>query len=86
MEMPLRLFAVAWLTVAAAAQETVQVQLQQGVIEGARSEAGEGRFFYTFKSIPFAKPPVGALRFKVGAAKVYISTYIYLGCRRFFCC
>ncbi|XP_069973830.1 cocaine esterase-like [Penaeus vannamei] len=64
MEMPLRLFAVAWLTVAAAAQETVQVQLQQGVIEGARSEAGEGRFFYTFKSIPFAKPPVGALRFK----------------------
>ncbi|XP_042889448.1 acylcarnitine hydrolase-like, partial [Penaeus japonicus] len=66
----LKLIAAAWLAVAAAAvqEETVQVRLQQGVIEGARSEAAGGRFFYTFRSIPFAKPPVGKLRFKVGAA------------------
>ncbi|XP_042869256.1 acylcarnitine hydrolase-like [Penaeus japonicus] len=63
----LKLIAAAWLAVAAAAaqEETVQVRLQQGVIEGARSEAAGGRFFYTFRSIPFAKPPVGELRFKV---------------------
>ncbi|XP_063602950.1 esterase E4-like [Penaeus indicus] len=52
------------LAVAAAQEETVQVQLQQGVIEGARSEAGEGRFLYSFQTIPFAEPPVGDLRFK----------------------
>ncbi|XP_037804945.1 cholinesterase 1-like [Penaeus monodon] len=49
---------------AVAQEETVQVQLQQGVIEGARSEAGEGRFIYSFQTIPFAEPPVGDLRFK----------------------
>lgn len=46
-------------------QPSVEVRLQQGVIEGVRSEAGGGRFFYSFKSIPFAQPPVGDLRFKV---------------------
>ncbi|XP_063592164.1 venom carboxylesterase-6-like [Penaeus indicus] len=43
---------------------TVEVQLQQGVIKGLRNEAGEGRFFYSFKTIPFAQPPVGDLRFE----------------------
>ncbi|XP_042887731.1 cocaine esterase-like isoform X2 [Penaeus japonicus] len=65
--MLLEIFAVAaWLTaaVAAAQEDTVQVRLQQGVIEGVRAEAEGGRFFYAFKSIPFAKPPVGELRFK----------------------
>lgn len=72
----LKLIAAAWL--AAAQEETVQVRLQQGVIEGARSEAAGGRFFYTFRSIPFAKPPVGELRFKVGAATpaVYCDIFV----------
>ncbi|XP_042887469.1 venom carboxylesterase-6-like [Penaeus japonicus] len=57
-----------WLSAAAAAAaaegETVQVQLQQGAIEGSRSEALGGRPFYSFKTIPYAEPPVGKLRFE----------------------
>ncbi|XP_047487933.1 putative inactive carboxylesterase 4 [Penaeus chinensis] len=42
----------------------VEVHLQQGVIAGAQSEAGNRRVFYSFKTIPFAEPPVGDLRFR----------------------
>ncbi|XP_045127764.1 esterase FE4-like [Portunus trituberculatus] len=45
-------------------QATVQVTLQQGAITGSREEAINGRVYYSFKSIPYAKPPVGPLRFK----------------------
>ncbi|XP_042856542.1 juvenile hormone esterase-like isoform X2 [Penaeus japonicus] len=44
--------------------ESVEVLLRQGAIAGAQSEAGNGRSFYSFKTIPFAEPPVGDLRFK----------------------
>ncbi|KAK8391609.1 hypothetical protein O3P69_017266 [Scylla paramamosain] len=45
-------------------QATVEVTLQQGAITGSREEAMNGRVYYSFKSIPYAKPPVGPLRFK----------------------
>ncbi|XP_063595267.1 cholinesterase 2-like [Penaeus indicus] len=54
-----------WLSAAVASQEeTVTLELQQGVIEGRRSEAKGGRPFYSFLGIPYAEPPVGSLRFK----------------------
>lgn len=56
-----------WLS-AAAEEETVSVQLPQGIIEGSRAEAKGGKSFYKFQGIPYAEPPVGNLRFKVSAA------------------
>lgn len=46
-------------------EPSVEVRLRQGVISGDLSEAGNGRVFYSFKTIPFAEPPVGDLRFRV---------------------
>lgn len=51
--------------ISATETEKVQVQLEQGIIEGAKSDAGDGRSIYSFQTIPFAQPPVGDLRFKV---------------------
>lgn len=40
------------------------VNLQQGSISGATEDAGNGRSYYAFQSIPYAQPPVGDLRFR----------------------
>lgn len=40
------------------------VKIEQGQIRGAISEDVRGGKFYTFLGIPYAKPPVGDLRFK----------------------
>lgn len=50
---------------AATEQSTLEVTLKQGAILGSREEATNGRVYYSFRSIPYAKPPVGPLRFKV---------------------
>ncbi|XP_050695279.1 cholinesterase 1-like isoform X2 [Eriocheir sinensis] len=47
-----------------AKQAEMTVKLQQGDIVGSRAETPNGRPYYTFRSIPYAKPPVGPLRFK----------------------
>ena len=54
-------------------QATVQVTLRQGAITGSREEAINGRVYYSFKSIPYAKPPVGPLRFKVRGGPVTVT-------------
>lgn len=40
------------------------VTIQQGQLLGKVSNNRYGKQFYSFQGIPFAKPPLGALRFK----------------------
>ncbi|XP_044593018.1 esterase FE4-like [Cotesia glomerata] len=40
------------------------VQVQQGQLQGIQEKNINGNNFYVFRGIPYAKPPLGALRFK----------------------
>ena len=45
--------------------EDVTVTIAKGKLKGDRVDADMGRYYYAFKGIPYAKPPVKDLRFKV---------------------
>lgn len=42
-----------------------RVQTKYGPVKGVLLRSRIGRSFYGFKGIPYAKPPIGKLRFKV---------------------
>lgn len=44
---------------------TTKVQIKQGVLLGARRKTQNGFEYDDFLNIPYARPPVGDLRFKV---------------------
>jgi len=44
---------------------SLQVSVEQGVLQGFKSKTHSGNPIYAFKEIPYAAPPVGPLRFKV---------------------
>lgn len=46
-------------------ENNVNVTIGQGVLNGQEMEDFQGGTFYSFQSIPYAKPPIGDLRFKV---------------------
>lgn len=46
--------------------ETVIAKTNSGPVRGRRREGPTGQTFYSFQNIPYAKAPVGELRFKVG--------------------
>lgn len=41
------------------------IRIDQGVLNGTEEYSRDGRLFYGFYGIPYAKPPVDKLRFKV---------------------
>jgi carboxylesterase type B len=45
--------------------ETVTVRVAQGSLRGQKVKTEAGATYYSFNAIPYAKPPVGPLRFKV---------------------
>jgi hypothetical protein len=46
---------------------TVVVTTKQGKLKGKKVMTANGVAYYSFKGIPYAKPPIGALRFKVSS-------------------
>lgn len=43
----------------------LKVKIADGVLKGKTLKSRDGRNFYSYTAIPFAKPPIGELRFKV---------------------
>ena len=43
----------------------ILVTIPQGTLKGKEEKSPHGDVYYSFQGIPFAKPPVGDLRFKV---------------------
>ena len=41
------------------------VSLEKGKIKGSRLDYDFGQYYYAFKGVPYARPPVNELRFKV---------------------
>lgn len=41
------------------------VKISNGAIRGQTLQSRDGRDYYSFTGIPYAKPPIGPLRFKV---------------------
>lgn len=41
------------------------IEVQQGLLRGIKEDNINGKSFFAFRGIPYAKPPVGKLRFKV---------------------
>merc|ERR1712013_301296 len=50
-------------TILLASAEDVTVMLNKGKLKGERMDYDFGQYYYAFKGIPYAKPPVKELRF-----------------------
>ena len=51
------------------------VQIKNGTLEGTIMKSRKGREFVGFRGIPYAQPPLGALRFEVRINKCFIHYY-----------
>jgi carboxylesterase type B len=43
---------------------SIRVKVDQGVVRGCEEKLPDGRSFLRFSGVPYAKPPLGELRFK----------------------
>lgn len=46
--------------------ETTIIETNYGPVRGIKRTSAVGDQFFSFRGIPYAKPPIGDLRFKVG--------------------
>lgn len=53
-------------------QDAVRVTLDEGTVVGAAERLPNGNFYYSYKGIPYAVPPVGKLRFEVRLKYLYL--------------
>lgn len=51
------------------------VSVEQGQLQGRVVNSPSGKAFYSFQGIPYAKPPLGSLRFKVSPTLPYIKLH-----------
>ncbi len=51
------------------AESSVVVETSGGLVKGKSEVTSLGTGFTSFRSIPYAKPPVGQLRFRVSAVQ-----------------
>merc|ERR1712130_838729 len=65
---------IVFLVVGVAVAEDVTVNLAKGKIMGERLDYDFGQYYYAFKGIPYAKPPVKELRFKPPLTKQVLAT------------
>lgn len=49
------------------ASDTVVIETNYGPVRGIKRISAVGDEFFSFRGIPYAKPPVGGLRFKVSS-------------------
>ena len=50
-------------------EETVNVCVTEGELRGTKAVNVSGTTFCSFKGIPYAKPPLGSLRFSVSTQR-----------------
>lgn len=59
------------------AEDFLNVNTSSGLVKGFESKSGD-IFIYVYKNIPYAKQPVGDLRFEVRTFVTYLNIYIYI--------
>jgi hypothetical protein len=57
--------------------ESVIVSVAQGALRGREETSKCQKTYYSFRGVPYAKPPVGSLRFKVSARHPGVSEPIF---------
>lgn len=53
----------------------LELKISKGTIKGQILKSRDGRPYYSYTGIPYAKPPIGKLRFKVNDYNLYIAVY-----------